>query len=151
MGQPRIYKVKMELDFATTPALKVRVWDPPSHTPFRDMTIFVSTGGQVLPAGTLNWSVLYGGHWAGVPFADGSTHLGGVIKDSGTIVGAVEIAELMYESDDILPANNCTGANNMFRYSTPVVLELENDGVLGYADPITLFFTFCSETIATNV
>jgi len=151
MGQPRVHKVKLELDFATTPTLSVRLWDPPSHTAFKDVTIFVSTSGQILPAGDLDWTLIYGGHWVGEPFASTSTHVGGRTIDSGTLTGGVEIASLIYEGTSILPPNNTTGSNNMFKYSTPVVLQIANDLATGFADPITLYITICSETVATNV
>lgn len=126
-----------------------RVWDSPCIQPLERFTIFITSFGEVMPAGDLDWVVYYGGKWAGTPFASGSTHSGGVSQGSGTIAGGTEIAHVIYEETAIIPANMPTnsGVLNQLYYSTPLVLYLKNDK----ASAITLHVAFISLPAGTNL
>lgn len=82
-----------------------RVWDIPYSMPIRDLTIFVSSMGKILPAGGVVWNVYYGGTWSGgKPFEDGSTLKGGVSKANGAF-GAVEVADTIHKETGLFPPN----------------------------------------------
>ena len=127
-----------------------RVWDAPTGSPLKRMTIVVSSGGTPTTAANIDQEVLFGGQWAGTPFDTDSTHTGGVSQAAAAaLTAATEVAHIIYEDVSLMPTNigGPTVQRNMRRYGLPVVLELTNNG----AAPITLFVTFISETIGTNV
>lgn len=126
----------------------VRVYDAPSSEPFHKMNIVLSSAGQVLPAGNLDWKVFVGGNWKGVPFE--SVHAGGFQKYSGTIAGGTEVAStILAEESACYPANRrytvMQGSEviNKGENGLPVVVELKNNK----ASAINVWVTFTSRTM----
>ena len=125
----------------------IRVWDVPTGCPLRQMSIIVSSRGETLAAGNLDWDVVYGGKWAGAPYAVASTHSGGVSQGSGAIAGAAEVLGTVYNSTGFIPVNSPTLPVTTDSAGFPVVVELKNNKAV----PIIVYVTFLSETINTNV
>ena len=138
----------------------IRVWDAPTASPIKDITVVVNSGGGRYLATTsvasaaivsnLVHQVFYGGQWEGTPFDADSTHTGGVAQYiSAGFTAGPEIAQLIYEDSSILPTNRVgsTVQHNMKKYGWPIVLELSN----ATAADVTLYVTFVSESLAENV
>ena len=146
MGQYRQITKTLELEAAGGADTK-RVWDVPTSMPLRQISVILSTKGETTAAGNLDWDVLYGGKWAGTPYAETSTHSGGVSQGSGAIAGGTEVLETAYNSTGFIPVNSpqmpVTTDNNGF----PVVVELKNNKAVA----VTVHITFISETISSNV
>ena len=122
-----------------------RVWEAPCGAPFRDITVYLSSRGIATAAGNLTWEVFYGGVWAGVPFADGVTHSGGVSYGTAAIAGGTELANMVYEDASLLPPNlrSMRGGIDLGIDGFPIVLELTN----AKAAPVTVYVTFVSRTV----
>jgi hypothetical protein len=122
-----------------------RVWDAPISQPFKDLTIYLSSGGLVTAVGNLVWNVYYGGCWTGKPYVSTSVHSGGISQANG-VLGAIEYAHFIWEDSSMLPANNLANPNTDYFHSTPVVVELAN----GKAVPLTVYVTFGIDTVGPN-
>ena len=146
MGQYRqkTYAVSLE---ASGGADTDRVWDVPTSEPLRQISVIISSKGETLAAGNLDWDVLYGGKWAGTPYAAGSSHSGGVSQGSGAIAGGAEVLATVYNSTGFIPVNSPAMPVSVDNQGFPVVVELTNNKAV----PITVYVTFLSETINTNV
>jgi hypothetical protein len=133
-------------------AATVRVWDDPTSTPIRDLEIFVSTEGTVPITGDIDFDVYLGGHWAaGAPYADGSTHAGGIVQGTTTtITGATEVAHNIYIGTFMLPSNRKVPVSSTITKGiggVPWVLEITNDKAV----PLRLIVTFISRTVSDPV
>jgi hypothetical protein len=124
----------------------VKIWDMSISQPFKDVTIFVSSGGLVTAAGNLVWEVYYGGRWTGKPFDLTSTHTGGILQGTGNLAGAAEIAHIIWEDPTMLPANSVQNPNTDYFHSTPVVVQFHNEK----ASPVTVYVTFLVDTVGPN-
>lgn len=127
----------------------IRVWDAPTGTPLRRVTIQLSTAGTPTVAGDLDWEVFFGGRWVGAPFVSTSTHAGGVSQASGIIPGGTEILEVVFDRVGSLPKNNIVGSGPTAQGvgATPIILELTNHK----ATNLNLWITFVTETITDVV
>ena len=113
----------------------VRVWDKPTSLPIRQMSIYVSSNGAVLPAGGLTWNVYYGGYWTvGQPFVEGSTLAGGISQANGAF-GAVEAANIIYDTGNLLPANKRV---DPLPWGPAISVGLANGGASAMS--VTVFF-----------
>ena len=149
MGQPRIIERKISLAATGDPSGNdvLRCWDAPDSESFKNFRIVISSRGTVLPANNLDWEVFYGGGWTGKPFDSSSTHTGGLSQGSGSVGASAEIANVIYEDVSTLPSNKDVGPSFKRNYGFPIVLELTNNK----AAEVTVYVTFISETIGTNV
>ncbi len=131
------------------PAL--RCWAAPESEAFKNLSIFVSSMGLVLPAGNLDWAVYYGGNWDGTPFLTTSTHSGGVIptSGSGSIAGSAEVYSKVWTDAGPFAANRPvqvpSGSGWIYKNldNTPIVLLLTN----AKAAAITVKVIFAAETV----
>jgi hypothetical protein len=144
MGQYRQITRTVTLTATGGAADTLRCWDAPTGCPLRQLTIIISSNQLVLPANNLDWDVIYGGKWAGDPFATTSTHSGGLSQGSGSIAGSTEVLSSVYNTTSLIPMNN---PNSPSYSGFPIVVELENKK----ASAITVYVTFISETLNTNV
>ena len=149
MGNFRQTPVRVvTLGASGSPTDTARVWDNNCEEPLKRVSILLSSDGIALAAGNLRWEVFYGGRFVGTPFGSTSTHDGGVSQANGVIGGGVEVCEVIYDEDVLLPANKRIMVNSgsiMVQTnvgSTPIVLRLINDKAV----PCTLYVTFTSET-----
>jgi hypothetical protein len=95
---------------------------------FRDLTIWITSGGSPTTA-AIKWEVLYGGRWTGgAPFAAGSTHVGGVHKDNDVIAGPAEVAEVIYQDTNAFPASapRALPPGQTWHAGFPIVVEIDN-------------------------
>jgi len=130
----------------------IRTWDAPTGSPIKNITIVVNSGGPLAAAtvSSLAYEIFYGGRWVGTPFDTDSTHTGGVSQGAASgFTAGTEIAQIVHDDASILPTNRVgpTVQHNMKKYGLPVVLELSN---VTAAD-VTVFVTFVTETVSTNV
>lgn len=100
-------KVTKRLDLTSSMGVAPsgRVWDAPCGMPVRDLTIYLSTRNQVTGAGNLDWQVIYGGVWGGIPFDAASTHSGGIVQTDGNIGGGTEITHKIYSDRSLFSSN----------------------------------------------
>lgn len=135
---------KLELTVAGGATPTGRVWDAPCGVPVKDLNIYVSTRSQITGVGNLAWSVIYGGVWDGTPFAEGSTHSGGIVQTNGTIVGGTELEHRIY-CDPSMFSTNLRGGRpgpsgiDLGIDGLPLVVYLHN---LKKFDPLTVWVTF---------
>ena len=146
MGQFRQITRTLTLE-ATGGADTLRCWDVPTSMPLKQITMILSTKGEITAAGDLDWDVRFGGKWAGTPYASGSNHSGGVSQATGTIAGGTEICHVIHSHTGFIPVNNPVVPVRTDNHGFPIVVELVNDK----ASPVTIYVTFVSETISTNV
>jgi len=147
MGQYRQVTRTVVLDASGGANDTLRVWDVPTGTPLRQISIILSTRGTVTAAGNLDWDVIYGGKWQGTPYDLNSTHLGGVSQSNGSIAGGAEVLGTIFDSTGFIPANSPVLPVSVDNNGFPVVVELTNNK----ATALTVYVTFVSETINTNV
>jgi hypothetical protein len=148
MGQPRTTTHLVQLTAVGGLTPTKRIWDAPSTYPFRNVSIYVSSGGVTTAAGNLTWRVFVGGNWSGgTPFDSASTHADGVQLATGTIAGSAEIAHIIYEDPSIFPPNTPNMWQNMRQYGTPLVVSFTN----AKATALTLYVSIVTETLHTNV
>ncbi len=148
MGQYNQITKTLTLDATGGANDTLRTWDVPIGVPLRQISVVLSTRGLVTAAGNLAWDVLYGGLWAGTPYAYATaTHSGGVSQGSGVIAGGAEVLGTVYNSTGFIPVNSPTLPITTDNYGFPVVVELTNHKAV----PLTVHVTFISETISTNV
>ena len=126
---------------------QLRAWDAPTGMPLQQLSIVLSSRGQETAAGNLDWEVFLGGKWAGTPFDLSSSHTGGVSQSSGSIAGSDEILATVYNTTNLIPMNNPSGQNYQYDPGYPVVIDLDNKK----ASPVTVYVTFISRTISSNV
>ena len=147
MGQHRETVREVTLGAGAT----TRVWDAPTSTPIRDLTIWIVSGGSVTPANDLDWEVFYGGGWEGEPFKAGITHVKGVSQGSGAISGSAEICEMIHEDSSLLPSNKNIPFGRAVQDSAlagfPIVVALNNKK----ASAITFRVVFVSRTVSDVV
>ena len=147
MGTSRETVVEVTLGAAGSPTDTLRVWDAPSGEPFKDISICLSSAGEITAAGNLSWRVYYGGSWDGKPFDRASKHLGGISQGNGVLAGGTEIASVVYSDVKGLPSNRRDTNRNMLGIGGfPVVVELIN----AKAVPVKVFVTFVSTTVTTK-
>lgn len=147
MGQYRQITRTVTLDATGGANDTLRAWDAPTSDPLAQISIVLSTRGQITAAGNLDWEVFLGGKFAGTPYALTSTHSAGVSQSSGNIAGGVEVLATVYNSTNLIPINNPASANYQNDPGFPVVIELTNNK----ASALTVYVTFVSRTINTNV
>jgi len=149
MSQPLVTHRTLTMTAAGGATPSGRVWAAPCSYPFRDVSIWISSRGQVTAALDLDWEVFYGGVWTlAAPFADGATHTGGRTQANGSLVGAIEYADVLWEDASILPPNARVtrpgpGGTDMGIDGYPIVLELDNQK----ATALTVWVTFVCRDI----
>lgn len=132
---------------------EVRCWDAPAGQELKLISIYVSSGGVVLPAADLDWEVFWGGGWTGEPYASASTHKGGISKASGAITGSAEVAHNIYNYANPFPRSNDKTTRRVLTGTDPaeggfpIVLMLTNQKAVA----ITVYVSFVSETISDVV
>ncbi len=128
MGQSR----ESVHEFTLATLTSTRIWDAPTSQPIKNMYIYITSRGAALPAGACTWEMFYGGGWDNTPFADGTTHIGGVSQGAAAaLVLGVEMAELLYTDTNFIPANAHPAtppAPAQQPWGFPLVLELDNTG-----------------------
>lgn len=147
MGQYRQHTKTITLE-ASGGTDTLRTWDVPTSMPIQHTTIILSTKGEVTAAGNLDWDVLYGGKWSGTPYDySTATHTGGVSQASGAIAGGAEVLSVIHNSSALVPINSPAVPVSVDKQGFPIVVELTNNK----ATPLTVYVTFITETISTNV
>lgn len=149
MSQPLVVTKEVTMTAAGGATPQVRVWAPPCSYAFRDVSIWISSRGQVTAALNLDWEVFYGGVWTvAAPFAEGATHTGGISQADDTLAGAIEYAHVLWEDASILPPNaritRPGTAIDMGISGYPVVLDLNN----GKATALTVWVTFICRNLS---
>ena len=138
-------RLDLTTSFGATPT--GRVWDAPCGAPAKDLTIYLSTRNLITGAGDLDWQVLYGGVWDGVPFDEASTHSGGIKQAFGAIAGGTELEHRIYCDTSMFQATLRSvrpgpGGIDLGLGSLPLVVRLINKKKF---NPITVWVTFMSQ------
>jgi hypothetical protein len=152
MGQSRIITKTVTMTAAGGLAPVVRCWDAPEGEMFKNLGIIISSRGETLAAGNLDWAVFYGGFWTGgLPFESGSVHNGGVAPaaSTGTIAGSAKVNSTVFtDAGPFLPNRPKqipSGSGYIYegKDGFPIVLQLTN----AKAVALTVYVTFRSETV----
>jgi hypothetical protein len=134
------------------------VWDAPTSSPVKNMTVFISSEGREFGTGDIEWEVYYVSKWDGTKFAEGSEPLGGICQASGIFACPTEIADHVYFSERIVPSNKMVAKYSQGATSTPldltgkggagVVLKITNADI---AEEVKLIVIFESETVSDSI
>ncbi len=150
MGQPRITERVLTLDATGGANDTLRCWDAAEGEAFENMSILVTSRGEVLAAGNLDWDIFYGGYFTGgEPYVIGSTHVGGTSQGNGVIAGGAAVNSTVHTdagpflSNRVIQHPSGDGALAKGMSGLAIVCELTNDKAV----PITVRVVFSSETV----
>jgi hypothetical protein len=156
MGQPKVSHRALVLDASGGANDTIRCWAHPIDEATQSLSVHVTSRGAVVTSFPpteydLTWTVLYGGYWSdGRPYELGTTHNGGVVKDSNTITGGTAVQSILYTDAGpfldnlIVPHPSGDHALDSGRNGFPIVCQIAN----GHTSPVTVYVSFFLETVA---